>query len=632
MLASWDPKAIGTDERTGMGTATEKEKTAGRMRPREWLFLAGVIALALALRLVYLSEIRDHALFSVLTADPAVYHAQAMDVLGGKLAPAHAYFHSSPLYPLFLAAVIRLAGPGLHAVRLVQACVGCLSVCLIYVLSRLTVGPRPALAASALAALYVPFIFFEGEHLEITLVIAFLAGALILLQGAGTRAHEEARPPVWRAAAAGALLGLAALGKPNLLLFAPVGAAWLIHRSGALQRVGPRASRTGRRSHGARGAGRRGAKRLPPDRTLARERLGAALFLVAAGIVILPATVHNYRAEGDLIPVSSNGGINLFIGNHPGAPGTFTVPADMRLDLRVASRAAAERATGRELSAGEVSDYWAGMAFAFMRERPAMWLEQTARKFALFWNHYEIPNHYDLRFVAGFAPLLRLPLGTFAVVAPLGIAGLCLALFRRRNVGLLAVFGVTFMCSVVPFFITGRYRLAIALVLLPGAGFAVSEFVDFVRGRRWRPLAGLAAAVAALALLVNVDILEFNSAQMHNTLGAILARSGDLESAAVEFAAALEDNPSDLSARRNLGLAYLQLGRHTEAARELELAVRAHPGYFEAWLELGRAYAGQDSLRRARETWTRALRLNPPPQIASELGRLISQHTEEEDR
>ena len=68
-------------------------------------------------------------------------------------------------------------------------------------------------------------------------------------------------------------------------------------------------------------------------------------------------------------------------------------------------------------------------------------------------------------FVKGFAPVLRNPVGTFAVVAPLGLVGIGLALARRRNVGLLLAFGITFMLSVVPFFLTARYRLAIVLVL-----------------------------------------------------------------------------------------------------------------------------------------------------------------------
>ncbi len=594
----------------------------------DWIALGVILAVAVVLRLLYLSEIRGQALFSALTADPAIYEAQARDILRGILVPDHAYFHSSPLYPFFLAAVMKLAGPGFQTVRLIQAGVGCASVLLIYLLSRLTVGARPALVSAAFAAVYVPLIFFEAEFLEITLVIAFTAGALVMLERADTRLggrgdarrgggrssrrSREARGrglqdgrALWWAAGSGALLGLASLGKPNLLLVAPVGAMWLAAQ--------PRGGRSAPRPRAWTSSGWR--RRAP----------AAALFFVVCGLTILPATVHNYRTDGDLIPVSSNAGINLFIGNHPGAPGTFTVPAEMRFDLRVASKEAAQAATGRSMSAGEVSDYWTSRALAFMRHRPAMWLAQTATKFALFWNHYEIPNHYDLSFVARTAPVLRLPLGTFAVVAPLGVVGLVLASLRRKNVGLLVLFGVTFMCSVVPFFITARYRLPIVLALLPGAGYAVHEFVRSLRSRSWRAAVAVAAPVAAAAFLVNVDMLEFNPSQMHNTVGAILAGRGDMESAATEFEAAVEANALDVSARRNLGLVYLELDRYREATRELRRAVEIHPGYADAWLELGQAYAGLDSLDAARNAWSKVLSMRAPPELVAEARRLLEE-------
>ncbi len=556
-------------------------------RDRDWILLVAILLLAFALRLTYLAEIRGHPLFTQLTGDPAVYHAQALAILRGTPLPDHAFFHSSPLYPFFLAAVLRITGPGLHGVRGAQAAVGCLTVALVFVLGRLAIDRRTGLIAALGAAVYVPLIFFEGEYLEITFVMAALTGMLILMLTAGRTGG------VWRGLAAGALLGVASLGKPNLLLFAPVGAVWLT-LSG--------------RSAWARGNGRPAPSRKPGRLRLA---LGA-LFLGAVVAVIAPATIHNYRAEGDLIPVSSNGGINLYIGNHPGAPGAFQVPPEMRFDLRVASKAAAERALGRELSAGEVSDFWAGRAFGFMRARPGEWLGLTARKFALFWNHYEIPNHYHLAFVAGFAPILRIPVGSFAIVAPLGLVGIGMALRKRRQMGLLAAFGVTFMASVLPFFITGRYRLAIVLPLLIGTGYAVGRIADAVRGRAWRTLAVILASVAILAVAVNVDTIEFGYSQMHNTVGAILGSRGDMEGAADAFARALAENPLDLSAQRNLGVALFELGRYEEATEHFRLAVQGHRGYHEAWIGLGRALSELGRIDEARDALLEPLRSEPP--------------------
>jgi 4-amino-4-deoxy-L-arabinose transferase-like glycosyltransferase len=565
-----------------------------KLSRRDWGLLALALVLAAGLRAAYLLEISNHPLFTSLTGDPAAYHARALGILGGARVPDYPFFHSSPLYPFFLALVYRVTAGGPEAVRIIQAAIGGVSVFLIFELARLTVGVRAALVTAFLAAIYAPFMFFESEILEITLVIAFLAGMLVLLTSAVTSAGRL------RAAAAGALLGLAALGKPNLLLFAPVGAFWLA-------------------AFGARPGAGIGHGRAPTGAKPVRARvIAAALFLAAAAIVVSPATIHNYRTSGDFIPVSSNGGINLFIGNHPGAPGVFQVPPEMRFDLRVASTEAAERAAGRRLTAGEVSSFWTGKAIEFMRRRPAESIGITAKKFALFWNRYEIPNHYHLYFVAGFAPVLRNPIGTFGVVAPLGLLGIALAVSRRRNAGILIAFGITFMLSVVPFFITARYRLAIVLVLLVGAGLACVELWDMARGRRWRPLALSAVSVAALAALVNVHMIEFGFAQMHNTVGAILGERGDLAGAAGEFEKALAENPEDLSARHNLGLALLELRRYSEAEREFRVAVGQHPRYHEAWLGLGKALAGEGRVDEAASAWRSLLAAEPvPPGVAA---------------
>ncbi len=569
------------------------------MTKRNAGLLTAAMALGVVVRVSFLHDISGHVLYQVLTGDPAVYLDRARGILSGTMMPSHAFFHSCPFYPFVLALIERAFGAGLTPVRIVQALIGIGSIPLIFVLGRLTVGRTAGLIAAFLAAAYAPFIFFEAELLEITIVIAAVEGCLIMLLLAARSGRA------WQGAVAGAVLGLAALGKPNLLLFAPAGAIWAYVAA---------------RKRGA-GAGQRPAA---TDRRSAEAGAGSAallalLFFIATGAMVLPATVHNWRASGDLIPVSSNGGINLYIGNHQGAQGVFTVPPDMRFDLRAASKEAAERVVGASLSDGEVSEFWAKQAFGFMRAHPGAFLGITARKFVLFWNHFEIPNHYDMNFVAGFAPVLALSPSRFAFIAPLGLLGLALAWRDRKRVGLLVLFGAVFMSSVIPFFITARYRLAIVPVLLIGAGFALAWLWRTARGREWTKLAPALVVLALLVAAVNVRTIEFGAAPMHNTLGAVLGSRGDMEGAAREFAAAVDISPTDLSARYNLGLALLELGRAGEAAEHLETAVELHPGYHEASLSLARAYFELGRLDDAETAADRVLAADPPapPEFAA---------------
>lgn len=557
------------------------------MTKRDAGLLSAAVLLGVILRILFLHDISGHLLYEALTGDPAVYLGRAHGILAGTLVPPHAFFHSCPFYPFFLALVERVFGAGLTPVRVLQAVIGVGSIPLIFVLARLTVGRTAGLVAAFLAAAYAPFIFFEAEILEITIVITAVEGCLIML----LLARRSGR--AWHVATAAVLLGIASLGKPNLLLFAPFGALWL---HAALRRPVKR----DRSDRGRRALAQRKAVLL------------ASLFFLVTGACVLPTTVHNWRMSGDLIPVSSNGGINLYIGNHEGAQGVFSVPPDMRFDLRVASKEAAERAAGRTLSDGEVSGFWARQAFGFISAHPGAFLGMTARKLALFWNHFEIPNHYDMNFVSDFAPVLRFSPSRFAFIAPLGLLGLALAWRDRRRVGLLILFGTVFMISVVPFFITARYRLAIVPTLLVGSGFALTWLWRMLRTRAWGALAPAVVVLALIGAAVNVRMIEFGAAPMHNTLGALLGSRGDMEGAAREFSAAVEISPTDLSARYNLGLSLLELGRPKEATQHLEAAVGIHPGYHEASLALTRAYFELGRFAEAEAAAERVLTADPP--------------------
>ena len=50
------------------------------------------------------------------------------------------------------------------------------------------------------------------------------------------------------------------------------------------------------------------------------------LLILSAAAVISPWTLRNYRVHGEWILISSNGGINFWIGNNEQATGEFIEP------------------------------------------------------------------------------------------------------------------------------------------------------------------------------------------------------------------------------------------------------------------------------------------------------------------
>ena len=251
-----------------------------------------VFVVAFAVRLLYVLQIRDAPYFDVPLVDGPNYFRTAAAVASGSLAAGHRVFWQPPLYPYFLALLFVTVGTRMVAIYAVQAAVGSLSCALIYLIGKRLFEERPALGAGLIAAFYGPLVHFDAQPLIPVLhIVLVLGGLLMLLRAAGigepaTEAGavtgsgaKSIAPPRRRFLWAGVLWGLAAAATPNILMAVPAAAFW------AWRQV----------------------------RTLAV----AGLFLAGVALPILMVTARNYFVAGDAVLLSSNGGINFYIGNNP---------------------------------------------------------------------------------------------------------------------------------------------------------------------------------------------------------------------------------------------------------------------------------------------------------------------------
>ncbi len=554
----------------------EPAKRAETLLP--WIL--AILALALLVRVAYIVEIRDHPLMTTATGDPLVYDLRALEIAEGKLAGDDVFFHSSPLYPYVLAFVYAVFGHSYLAVRIVQAIVGAASCLLIFSIARRLLGRRPGILAGLIAAFYVPFVFFDSELLMITFVILFaLLAVRLLLMFERTRA-------IWTALAAGLALGVGALGKPNLLLFLPAAGFWLwwIGR--------------GRGAEGAPGASRRVA--------------GAVVLLVAGTLLaIAPFTIANYAVANDFVLTSSNGGINFYIGNNPEAEGTFLVDQAMRTDLYAGSKERAEREVGRTLKPSEVSEYWFGRGFEFVREHPGRALGLVGRKFLLFWNAYEIPNHYNIYFFKQLSKVLRFDPVVFAWVVPFGILGIYVTRRSWRKLLLLYLFAATYLLSLLPFFITSRYRLPVVPIMIVFGAQGLVWLWDRLRARDTRGWLVPATVLVVALVVVNLPIVSFSFAHQHSILGAVYRDRGDHAEAAEQFRLATKERPEFDLAFSNLGAALGRMGKLDEAERALREAISLNPELAGAYNNLGNVLLQTGRIDDARRNLEAAVRVDP---------------------
>ena len=429
-------------------------------------WLLAIALLGLWLRLGYVLEYIGHPIGRMPWVDEGAYWSRALEILGGRWLPARP-FYQDPLFPYVLALLMKLAGPTVATLRVVLACLGGLTPVIIFLAGRRGLGRAEGIIAGLIAATYGPLIFTDGllEKEGLAALVASMA-----LAASARASGDSTRSKVAWMGLGGWAWGLLALLRANALLVGPPGAAWAF----------------------AIGRGRRLA-------------LGLA-FSGGFALAILPSTIVNaiVGRPRELILTTYQSGANFYVGNGPGATGTYWAPDFVEASpAREADDFEAEawRRAGRPLSPSEVSHFWLVEGLRRWREAPAGSTRLLLTKLGLLLHDFEVPDNQDLEFVRVVAaPRLALGFLSFGWLAPCAALGLA----RRDRPPfwwLVAGSTVLGLSSTAAFFVVARYRIpwTPGLALLAGAGL-----VDAARrvGRLER--ASLARRLALIALPVAV--------------------------------------------------------------------------------------------------------------------------------
>lgn len=434
------------DSRAGARRSSSPPAGPGRSgHDREFVILALICLLAFVIRLAYVLTLQpssfwfDGVHYSRL-ATGLLEHGSYLNDRGRPSA------YWPPGYPLFLAAIYQFFGVKIVAVRVVQCLVGAATVAVVHRIARRVLDRDGAWLAALATALYPLFIYSAGADMPVTLQIALIAGGVLLTLVAVERSSA-------RAALGAGLLGawatlVAGSALPAFLLFA-LWMAW---------------NRNGNRGH------RRS------------RNIRLALVCLLPIVVIVGAwTVRNLRTFGRPVLVSTNGGYNLWLGNHPGVkassgnraevPGADEVPGMEVEAARIwalpgdeATRDSAFASLALEyitadvprflrLSLSKSIELWALYPRPMNEDRPRLGIEKLASllsyglllPFALVWLFVSLPRSrvallvllLFLIYSAVHAVILskvrfRLPLDTFVIIYGCGgVVAAVRALSRR---------------------------------------------------------------------------------------------------------------------------------------------------------------------------------------------------------
>ena len=527
--------------------------------PNKQRLLVGSLGIAaFGLRCLYVFQSTDSPFFDFPQVDAKTYTDTAIRMAEeGQWQGESEPFWQPPLYPYFLGLVFWIFSPGYFIPRLIQASLGALNCILIYLLGRRIFSPSLGLAAAGLAAVYGPFLFFDAEFLPPTVALFLDLILLLSLPWAVAAGY-------WRLLVPGLLLGFSALCVANILLFLPFVLLWIFWQSHPLP--------------------------------LPQRLLRPPLLLVGALLIIAPVSLRNYLVGHDWVLISSNAGINFYIGNNAEYEKTVRIqpgPEWRALVARPWNEAGLTRPAQK-------SRFFFSQGLEFIRQHPGDYVHLLLHKLYLFWHGYEIGRNQDLYYARHFSSLLSLLLWQswiafpFGLLAPLALVGIGLGwkggIWRQPGPSLLLLFLLSYALSVILFFVSSRYRLPVVPVLLLFAVWGVRELYLLAQERRTGLLMGLGAAGAVLLVGSNwrlSDIAMVGEATIQYRLGLVWQQKGLAANAIAAYQKALSLDPVQHEPRFNLGSLYARQGRYQRAIAEYRKFIEHFPEHPEARYSLG---------------------------------------------
>ena len=454
------------------------ERATSELDERRWIAL--LLLAALVVRLAWLGELATLPWAEQLPTDSFLYDQAARRIARGDWLLGDQPLRMSPAYFYVVGLVHVVCGSGVWSIRLLQVGAGVATVFVTWRVARQLLGAPWALFAAGLVAFAGPLVFFDGAILPESLSTLLLVSVAWLTLRALERREMTmaAQRASWGAAGLG--LGLLSTLHPNAILLLPLLLllAW----------------------------------RAPVDRPERARR--AASVLIAAMIAIAPITARNAIASGRFVPLTSHGGVNLFVGNGPGANGTFRVPAEVpgsgspstQFD---AFREAASQALGRDVDEAESDAYWQRRTLAHVSTHPIDATVLVARKVHLLFNARELGLVLPYAFSREATRTMGAPLVQSGWLAPLALVGLLLALFRRHDdeeervarERAVAAITLVFVISVALVFVTDRYRAPLLPLFAVHAVSLVERLTSAVQARAWRSFGVIALALALAVVL-----------------------------------------------------------------------------------------------------------------------------------
>lgn len=547
--------------------------------------------LSAVVQLFYLVDIRDDPTFTVPVIDAAVYRRQAEAFARGEGLEPGAPFWQPPLLPLILGCAFVVTGIHDATMRFMLAGLACTACVLTWALGRRLFSNRIGIVSGLVLTLYGPFLFFSQHLLPASLGIVLTLVAMLTLCTCVTGRHG-----LWMWAVHGVAVGLATINIPTAAVLL-IAAGWAA-LSTSKPVHGPDSDITG-------GQADPSASHLVSYslRHWITGVIRGMAMLVGFAPPVLAVAVRNAYEGGAWVWVSTNGGINLYLGNNPDWQNTVAIRPGPDWERLVREPLAAGQSSTQAQSA-----YFARKVWRFLLEQPGAFAWGMGLKGWHFVHSREIPRNVDLYASREWSIMLRLlcwRIGSFSfpwgVIGPLAVTGAMMSVTfrhhgrRRRQRVYVLVAALCYALGVILIFPTARYRMPIvpvAVIFAVGALLSIAGCAKFrfagrretahrlsMRHSRVASLAvgALAAVVINFPLSTPLDRIDFTADLFYQVAGEHLS-AGRIAQADALLRQTLARQPRHAPSVQSLARLRMSQGRLGEAEALIDgLAAQVPP-------------------------------------------------------
>lgn len=411
-----------------------------------------ILGVGIAFRIIYNIGLAGSLFFENYILDSVVLHNWALDIMNGTT--ANRAFFRAPLYPYTVAALYSLFGVSQWTVVIFQNILGLLTAVTMYFFARRIFDSRIAFWTGLITAAFPTLIYYEGELMTTALEVFLYTLTAYRLWLA------VERPETKNLILAGLVFGLAAITRPTIL---PLGIIFPVAY-----------------------ALRHGWREIKP------LTISTAVLAAATLGPILPVTFVNYVKGGEFVLISTQGGVNFYIGNNQKADGISVeaVGPNMRMgpyqdNIWTSSVDEANRRAEKDLSESEVSSFWFNEGLKDVFADPGRALVLNLKKVWYFFQGQEIFNNKSMYYAREYSVLMKVLLWPSGLKFPSGLlfplmfVGLLFAVWDRRSFFVPGAFIGGYALVIAAFFVCDRFRLPIVPLAVMGGG---SRGVRFNKG------------------------------------------------------------------------------------------------------------------------------------------------------